>query len=71
VLLRPAAVEILPESHHTHPARFTLLCTTAGAGFVRLVVGLAADQEARAHGAAHRCTNRYAISGAAAQCVCR
>jgi hypothetical protein len=38
---------------------------------VRLVVGLAADQEARAHGAAHRCTNRYAISGAAAQCVCR
>ncbi|WP_185035712.1 ZIP family metal transporter [Streptomyces candidus] len=43
VLLYLAAAEILPEAHHDHPARSTLLCTTAGAGFVWLVVGLAAE----------------------------
>jgi ZIP family zinc transporter len=40
-LLYLAAAEILPEAHHTHPARSTLLCTVAGAGFMWLVVGLA------------------------------
>jgi ZIP family zinc transporter len=40
-LLYLAAAEILPEAHHTHPARSTLLCTVAGAGFIWLVVGLA------------------------------
>ncbi|MER6914926.1 permease [Streptomyces sp. NPDC000594] len=39
-LLYLAAAEILPEAHHTHPARSTLLCTAAGAGFIWLVVGL-------------------------------
>ncbi|MEU9559522.1 ZIP family metal transporter [Streptomyces fumanus] len=41
VLLYLAAAEILPEAHHAHPARSTLLCTIAGAGFIWLVVGLA------------------------------
>lgn len=40
VLLYLAAAEILPEAHHEHPARSTLLCTVAGAAFVWLVVGL-------------------------------
>ncbi|MFJ8233910.1 ZIP family metal transporter [Streptomyces sp. NPDC094448] len=40
-LLYLAAAEILPEAHHTHPARSTLLCTVGGAGFIWLVVGLA------------------------------
>ncbi|MFI1012126.1 ZIP family metal transporter [Streptomyces sp. NPDC020965] len=40
-LLYLAAAEILPEAHHTHPARSTLLCTAAGAGFIWLVVGIA------------------------------
>ncbi|MET8503952.1 ZIP family metal transporter [Streptomyces sp. NPDC004787] len=39
-LLYLAAAEILPEAHHTHPARTTLLCTVAGAAFIWLVVGL-------------------------------
>ncbi|MDQ0786251.1 ZIP family zinc transporter [Streptomyces sp. B3I7] len=41
VLLYLAAAEILPEAHHVHPARSTLLCTVAGVGFIWLVVGLA------------------------------
>ncbi|MFF8946257.1 ZIP family metal transporter [Streptomyces sp. NPDC014864] len=40
-LLYLAAAEILPEAHHEHPARSTLLCTIAGAAFIWLVVGLA------------------------------
>ncbi|WP_432138256.1 MULTISPECIES: ZIP family metal transporter [unclassified Streptomyces] len=40
-LLYLAAAEILPEAHHTHPARSTLLCTVAGVAFIWLVVGLA------------------------------
>ncbi|MGW6061067.1 ZIP family metal transporter [Streptomyces sp. NPDC055189] len=40
-LLYLAAAEILPEAHHDHPARSTLLCTVAGAGFIWLVVGIA------------------------------
>ncbi|MFF9090727.1 ZIP family metal transporter [Streptomyces sp. NPDC014991] len=40
VLLYLAAAEILPEAHHEHPARSTLLCTVAGVLFVWLVVGL-------------------------------
>ncbi|MET9443257.1 ZIP family metal transporter [Streptomyces sp. NPDC006610] len=40
-LLYLAAAEILPEAHHTHPARSTLLCTVAGAAFIWLVVGVA------------------------------
>ncbi|MEU8676462.1 ZIP family metal transporter [Streptomyces sp. NPDC048560] len=40
-LLYLAAAEILPEAHHTHPARSTLLCTVAGVGFIWLVVGVA------------------------------
>ncbi|MEU8529673.1 MULTISPECIES: ZIP family metal transporter [Streptomyces] len=40
-LLYLAASEILPEAHHEHPARSTLLCTVAGVGFIWLVVGLA------------------------------
>ncbi|WLQ43810.1 ZIP family metal transporter [Streptomyces laculatispora] len=40
-LLYLAAAEILPEAHHDHPARSTLLCTIAGVGFIWLVVGLA------------------------------
>ena len=40
-LLYLAAAEILPEAHHEHPARSTLLCTVAGAAFIWLVVGLA------------------------------
>lgn len=39
-LLYLAAAEILPEAHHAHPARSTLLCTAGGVGFVWLVVGL-------------------------------
>jgi len=39
-LLYLAAAEILPEAHHVHPARSTLLCTVAGAAFIWLVVGL-------------------------------
>ncbi|MEU6017358.1 ZIP family metal transporter [Streptomyces sp. NPDC047515] len=41
VLLYLAAAEILPEAHHEHPARSTLLCTVAGVGFIWLVVGIA------------------------------
>lgn len=41
VLLYLAAAEILPEAHHEHPARSTLLCTVAGVAFIWLVVGLA------------------------------
>ncbi|MEO3977057.1 ZIP family metal transporter [Streptomyces sp. CAU 1734] len=40
-LLYLAAAEILPEAHHTHPARSTLLCTAAGVGFIWLAVGIA------------------------------
>ncbi|MEV0322188.1 ZIP family metal transporter [Streptomyces sp. NPDC050658] len=40
-LLYMAAAEILPEAHHDHPARSTLLCTVAGAAFIWLVVGIA------------------------------
>jgi zinc transporter, ZIP family len=40
-LLYLAAAEILPEAHHTHPARSTLLCTVGGAAFIWLVVGAA------------------------------
>lgn len=43
VLLYLAAAEILPEAHHHHPARSTLLCTVAGAGFIWLVVGVAGE----------------------------
>ncbi|WP_030815495.1 ZIP family metal transporter [Streptomyces sp. NRRL F-2799] len=39
-LLYLAAAEILPEAHHEHPARSTVLCTVAGAVFIWLVVGL-------------------------------
>ncbi|MFJ9579787.1 ZIP family metal transporter [Streptomyces sp. NPDC101191] len=39
-LLYLAAAEILPEAHHEHPARTTLLCTVAGVAFIWLVVGL-------------------------------
>ncbi|MFC8584902.1 ZIP family metal transporter [Streptomyces sp. NPDC003444] len=38
-LLYLAAAEILPEAHHDHPARSTVLCTVAGVGFIWLVVG--------------------------------
>ncbi|MFF3496941.1 ZIP family metal transporter [Streptomyces sp. NPDC002795] len=41
VLLYLAAAEILPEAHHEHPARSTLLCTVAGVAFIWLVVGIA------------------------------
>jgi ZIP family zinc transporter len=41
-LLYLAAAEILPEAHHDHPARSTLLCTVAGAAFIWLVVGISA-----------------------------
>ncbi|MEU8704696.1 ZIP family metal transporter [Streptomyces sp. NPDC048565] len=40
-LLYLAAAEILPEAHHEHPARSTLLCTVVGVGFIWLVVGIA------------------------------
>ncbi|MFJ2651814.1 ZIP family metal transporter [Streptomyces sp. NPDC087420] len=40
-LLYLAAAEILPEAHHDHPARSTVLCTIAGAAFIWLVVGIA------------------------------
>jgi len=40
-LLYLAAAEILPEAHHEHPARSTLLCTVGGVGFIWLVVGMA------------------------------
>ncbi|MCX5344377.1 ZIP family metal transporter [Streptomyces atratus] len=40
-LLYLAAAEILPEAHHEHPARSTLLCTVAGVGLIWLVVGIA------------------------------
>ncbi|MEU9189156.1 ZIP family metal transporter [Streptomyces sp. NPDC048484] len=40
-LLYLAAAEILPEAHHEHPARSTLLCTLAGVSFIWLVVGIA------------------------------
>ncbi|MFI6703221.1 ZIP family metal transporter [Streptomyces sp. NPDC050509] len=40
-LLYLAAAEILPEAHHDHPARSTLLCTVLGVGFIWLVVGVA------------------------------
>ncbi|MFD4785493.1 ZIP family metal transporter [Streptomyces sp. NPDC058459] len=35
-----AAAEILPEAHHDHPARSTVLSTVAGAAFIWLVVWL-------------------------------
>ncbi|MFE3326242.1 ZIP family metal transporter [Streptomyces sp. NPDC059176] len=41
VLLYLAAAEILPEAHHEHPARSTLVCTVTGVAFVWLVTGLA------------------------------
>ncbi|MEU5436369.1 ZIP family metal transporter [Streptomyces sp. NPDC020719] len=41
VLLYLAAAEILPEAHHEHPARSTLLFTVGGVAFIWLVVGLA------------------------------
>ncbi|MEU6095708.1 ZIP family metal transporter [Streptomyces sp. NPDC047079] len=41
ILLYLAAAEILPEAHHVHPSRSTLLCTVAGTAFVWLLVGLA------------------------------
>ncbi|MFE2038719.1 ZIP family metal transporter [Streptomyces scopuliridis] len=41
VLLYLAAAEILPEAHHDHPARSTLLCTVLGVGFIWVVVGVA------------------------------
>ncbi len=40
-LLYLAAAEILPEAHHAHPARSTLVCTVAGVLFIWLVVGAA------------------------------
>ncbi|WP_105975971.1 ZIP family metal transporter [Streptomyces geranii] len=40
VLLYLAAAEILPEAHHDHPARSTVLCTVAGVAFIWLVVGV-------------------------------
>ncbi|MFF8636533.1 ZIP family metal transporter [Streptomyces pilosus] len=40
-LLYLAAAEILPEAHHQHPARSTLLCTVTGVLFIWLVVGAA------------------------------
>jgi ZIP family zinc transporter len=40
-LLYLSAAEILPEAHHDHPARSTLLCTVLGVGFIWLVVGFA------------------------------
>jgi ZIP family zinc transporter len=40
-LLYLAAAEILPEAHHEHAARPTLLCTIAGVAFIWLVVGVA------------------------------
>ncbi|MET9518825.1 ZIP family metal transporter [Streptomyces sp. NPDC002994] len=40
-LLYLAAAEILPEAHHEHPARSTLLCTVTGVAFIWLVVGIA------------------------------
>ncbi|WP_405688842.1 ZIP family metal transporter [Streptomyces sp. NBC_00057] len=40
-LLYLAAAEILPEAHHEHPARSTLLCTVAGVGLIWFVVGIA------------------------------
>lgn len=40
-LLYLAAAEILPEAHHEHPARSTLLCTVLGVAFIWLVVGIA------------------------------
>ncbi|MEV8564036.1 ZIP family metal transporter [Streptomyces sp. NPDC051322] len=41
VLLYLAAAEILPEAHHEHPARSTLLFTIGGVAFIWLVVGVA------------------------------
>ncbi|MFE7777526.1 ZIP family metal transporter [Streptomyces sp. NPDC057445] len=41
VLIYLAAAEILPEAHHRHPARTTLLCTVGGVAFVWLVTGVA------------------------------
>ncbi len=41
VLLYLAAAEILPEAHHAHPARSTLVCTVAGVLFIWLVVSAA------------------------------
>ncbi|MEG3631274.1 ZIP family metal transporter [Streptomyces poriticola] len=40
-LLHLAAAGILPEAHHAHPARSTLLCTIAGVLFIWLVVSAA------------------------------
>ncbi|MFJ1746984.1 ZIP family metal transporter [Streptomyces sp. NPDC088116] len=40
-LLYLAAAEILPEAHHEHPARSTVLCTILGVCFIWLVVGAA------------------------------
>ncbi|GAA3479890.1 hypothetical protein GCM10018966_044200 [Streptomyces yanii] len=66
-LLYLAAAEILPEAHHAHPARSTLLYTVAGVAFIRPAVGTA---DRRRHPAALS-TNRRATPGAEAQCVCR
>ncbi|WP_069811962.1 ZIP family metal transporter [Streptomyces sp. TP-A0874] len=41
VLLYLATSDILPEAHHEHPARSTLLCTVLGVAFIWLVVGIA------------------------------
>ncbi|KAF4410291.1 MULTISPECIES: ZIP family metal transporter [Streptomyces] len=41
VLLYLATSDILPEAHHEHPARSTLLCTLLGAAFIWLVIGVA------------------------------
>ncbi|MFJ2113706.1 MULTISPECIES: ZIP family metal transporter [unclassified Streptomyces] len=41
VLLYLAAAEILPEAHHDHPARSTVLCTVLGVCFIWLVIGIA------------------------------
>lgn len=40
-LLYLAAAEILPEAHHEHPAKSTLVCTVTGVAFIWLVTGLA------------------------------
>ncbi|WP_415954159.1 ZIP family metal transporter [Streptomyces sp. KLOTTS4A1] len=40
-LLYIAAAEILPEAHHTHSTKTTVLCTLAGVGFIWFVVGAA------------------------------
>ncbi|MFD3976735.1 ZIP family metal transporter [Streptomyces cyaneofuscatus] len=41
VLLYISATQILPEAHHHHPARLTLLCTIVGVLFIFFVMGVA------------------------------